>query len=301
MAMSYIRFVGVILFLVLICLPAMGKYECSDISGLWTTNRVYSENGKEMENISEEITLKASGDSICNVVGNFENGGSITGKTFFGDNYGHFSGNWSLGEKEGKLSALMWWDKNGIGLFSGTMRESNGDGREWQLHGQKGDQTRINQQIPKETKELEMKKGWDLDQPLSEGSVKWTVKANSWVLEYSLIGAMPNHDYTAGANFFNRDDLTKESGIDEFDGKATTKGCWTRDGTRACASFLNFGSFSTDSNGNAQVTYTVTPASGRYITQFYLRDGIIEPQNGGNVAYHTGEAYADGIEASQSM
>jgi hypothetical protein len=146
------------------------------------------------------------------------------------------------------------------------------------------------------TRELELKKGWDSDGPLSQGSVNWTLNGNAWVLEYNLNGALPNHGYTAGAHFFNKSDFGKNSGVDEFDGKTTTKGCWTRDGKSACTSFLNFGSFTTDSKGNGQATYTVTPSSGHYITQFYLRDGILEPQSAGNVVYHTGEAYTDGIE-----
>lgn len=140
--------------------------------------------------------------------------------------------------------------------------------------------------------------GWDVQSGLAAGCFVELCQRDRWEVTFEIHGTLPNHEYTTGIAFFDLNpSADSPCTVSYFDGQSTASGCWSRDGQRLCASYLNFAKFTTDGNGDGKVTLSqLAPAKGSYKAQFYLRDGgNYGSQDGGPVAYHTGAKYGDGI------
>lgn len=146
--MRYVWLAGAILFLAMLCTPAMGEEPCacSDAIGQWDTTRILMENGQpnaieQLNPIQEKMEIKEAG--FCKLTGSFGNGGTITG-TFLANSLQsgtdtNFGGEWSLGGKSGDANLKFYCEPGkGVTKFSGDMilKEEN-TRTEWRWEGKK--------------------------------------------------------------------------------------------------------------------------------------------------------------------
>ncbi len=151
---------------------------------------------------------------------------------------------------------------------------------------------------PEPCAKYDLVQGWDVQSGLSPGSFVTLCQYDRLEVTFEIHGALPNHEYTTGIAFFDLNpSANSPCTVSYFDGQSTASGCWSRDGQRLCSSYLNYAKFTTDGNGDYKASLPqLAPAKGSYKAQFYLRDGgNYGPQDGGPVAYHTGQRYGDGI------
>ena len=113
--------------------------------------------------------------------------------------------------------------------------------------------------------------GWDIfSDPLTNGSVVWNVPDGQRRLNVTFIlnGALPDHQYTVGAHFFQAG-----TNVDFGAGKDIGGGTITRDGVTADVDGWDFGFLSTDSQGDGSAHVNLVPNSGTYHVQFTVRIG----------------------------
>jgi virginiamycin B lyase len=113
--------------------------------------------------------------------------------------------------------------------------------------------------------------GWDIfSGPLTKGSVVWNVPDGQRRLNVTFIlnGALPDHQYTVGAHFFQAG-----TDVDFGAGKHIGGGTITRDGVTADVDGWDFGFLLTDSEGDGSAHFNLVPNSGTYHVQFTVRIG----------------------------
>ena len=139
--------------------------------------------------------------------------------------------------------------------------------------------------------------GFDIfTDPLTKGKVIWNVPDGQRRLNVTFIlsGALPNHEYTVGAHFFNAG-----TDVNFGHGKnlAGTAGV-TRDGVTADVDGWDFGFLLTDSEGDGAAHFNLTPNSGTYHIQFTVRINGAPgcPEVECAVVYRTGFTYSVNTE-----
>jgi hypothetical protein len=139
--------------------------------------------------------------------------------------------------------------------------------------------------------------GWDVfSDPLTKGKVVWNVPDRKRRLNVTFIldGALPSHEYTVGAHFFN-------AGTDANFGAGKHVGASagdTRDGVTAAVDAWDFGVLVTDSGGDGAAHFRLIPNPGTYHVQFTVRIGGAPgcPETNCEVAYRTGFIYSVNTE-----
>jgi len=138
--------------------------------------------------------------------------------------------------------------------------------------------------------------GWDIfTDPLTKGKVIWNVPNRHRRLNVTFIldGALPNHEYTVGAHFFNAG-----TAVNFGDGKHVGGSTSTRDGVTADVDAWDFGFLLTDSEGDGAAHFNLIPNSGTYSVQFTVRlggsPGCLETAC--EVVYRTGFIYSVNTE-----
>jgi hypothetical protein len=133
----YIRQVGIIVFLVLACIPAFGfKYncECSDMGGQWITSRMPYENGEPTSQIIQENMALQTRE--CGVEGTIREEGKIFQASFAGHVANNLLGKWSLNGEEGTFNIQLLSGDKDCASFDGWLYSKDRE-RSWKWTGHK--------------------------------------------------------------------------------------------------------------------------------------------------------------------
>ncbi|MEW6208707.1 MAG: hypothetical protein AB1631_10095 [Acidobacteriota bacterium] len=138
--------------------------------------------------------------------------------------------------------------------------------------------------------------GWDIfTDPLIKGKVIWSVPDRHRRLNVTFIldGALPNHEYTVGAHFFQAG-----TEVNFGDGTNLPGGAITREGVFADVDAWDFGFLLTDSEGDGAAHFNLIPNSGTYHVQFTVRIGGSPgcPNTNCAAVYRTGSTFSVNTE-----
>jgi hypothetical protein len=156
-----------------------------------------------------------------------------------------------------------------------------------------------------EAHEIPLTVGWDItNEPLGIGTVTWSYdQAQSDLgVKFSLVRAIPDHKYIVGVHLFNPRDLTKRPSevnpaVNNFFGTNLGGGCISREETSACVDDFDFGTLTTDGNGNGEASFSgYVPPHQTYYAQFTVRIGDKCPGSGCPAVYRTGDKFAQNFE-----
>ncbi len=132
---KYIRQVGIILLLVLACIPAIGfkpNCDCSDMGGQWVTSRQLFDNG-DLTNKITQMNMAIQMNE-CGAKGTLGESGKIFNAAFAGRVANNLAGKWSLDGEEGTFHIQLQPGEKDCASFEGSM--SSGD-KSWQWTGHK--------------------------------------------------------------------------------------------------------------------------------------------------------------------
>ena len=129
------------------------------------------------------------------------------------------------------------------------------------------------------------KLGWDnFKEPidLARSNIKWSVSSNhELTVTFDLVSATPNKLYQVSINFFCN---TFPANFGQFptDGGGGACQPLTRQHKTKKSAEVELGVVRTDINGNGSLTVVIGPvASGKYVLEFFARDGAGCNVNGG--------------------
>jgi hypothetical protein len=153
--------------------------------------------------------------------------------------------------------------------------------------------------------------GWDIfSAPLTKGKIIYNVHDNGSSEKNVLVtciitGSVPDHSFTVGAHFFDQNDLN--SMPRGFGNWYVGEGCIYRPNATACTVAYDFGTITTDANGDGSAHFNLYAPPGTYGLQFTIRLGVGcgvpgpdgQPNYSGDVCsavYQTGNSFANGFE-----
>jgi hypothetical protein len=119
-------------------------------------------------------------------------------------------------------------------------------------------------------------------------------RTRNLVVTYRLEDAEPDHAYTVGVHFYNRRALTVDPGVHRFAGTFVGHAVATREGRTAFVDAWDFGTLTTDDDGDGTRVLSLSVPAARYTLQFTVRHGACPGDCA--VSYRTGTAFAAGFQ-----